>query len=125
MRGVTIRLPPEQLIELERLHPGLKDCTYRPTSLADPSYNCLSWSVNRDDLALWPGGEPVRPRNNAAATKIYWPQKYVHPDEFTAIKMFLEDHGYTQTLGCSPPDRGVETPDPHQAPETLSSTTST
>lgn len=92
---MTQPVPPEQIEELEELHPGLKKRTYRPTSPKDPRYNCVAWSVNRSDLFLWPGGDPVRRRGNDASTLQYWPQEYAHADELAAITLFLNDHGYT------------------------------
>ncbi len=38
---------------LERKFPKIKDVGYRVTSAEAEDYNCIAWTIGRDDIWLW------------------------------------------------------------------------
>lgn len=48
---------------LERKFPNIKETGYKVTSSATELYNCIAWTIGRDDIWVWPGSKGIWPTN--------------------------------------------------------------
>lgn len=80
--------------EIYASFPKLKDATHKFTSPADPTYNCIAWSVNDATRYWWP--------NHFT----YWPDGVPLDDSLDAFMQMYSKLGYRLTELI--PKRGVE-----------------
>lgn len=68
--------------------PGFPNSTsdnWRPTSRATSEYNCLSWSVHRSDVFMWPDERK----------QFSWPDSMTRSDTVDALRSFFEAIGFS------------------------------
>lgn len=73
--------------EIEGAFPKLADGSYRTTSPATPSYNCIAWTAGETDAWWWP------------SRFSYWPEAPPQEATVEAFVLAFEEIGYTV---CNP-----------------------
>jgi hypothetical protein len=68
---------------LERKFPKIKDAGYRVTSAETEDYNCIAWTIGRDDIWLWP-----------IPKQIPWPIDIKRDEKLSTFIDFYQMFGY-------------------------------
>jgi hypothetical protein len=71
---------------LEDVFPGLRGTSFRVTSPADDSYNCVAWAAGATNTWWWPFGDPA---------SIYWPENAARLETVAAFRVAFASLGYT------------------------------
>lgn len=67
---------------LEIKLPKIKDAGYRVTSPETINYNCIAWTIGRDDIWIWP-----HPR-------FFWPENIRLDNKLSSFVEFYQEFGY-------------------------------